>query len=170
MNLGNEQAEIQKLWDAIDLDTDYITRTRQEQTARFPYLVWQSPSANPYPRNQNLGKVGQLIIKEDNKEVDPRFAEHPATLGIEELYFQFAGYINQIDNSSLEFEPLVVTGMAGRVYLDEFLAASEEDLRSVWNRPTLNIFLPRKLEERGQTTARCLNRLRMSPLPSRTLM
>ncbi len=125
----NEQADILKLWEALDIDTDYVTRTQGDQSYRFPYLVWQSPSENPYPRDKSLGRTAHMVILEDSPEVDPRFGLHPSTQGINELYFRYAGYIDQMPNSKLNFAPLVVTGMAGRIYLDEFLTAPNEDER-----------------------------------------
>lgn len=126
---GQGQSNIQDLWDALDLDVDRVRsapppeQTMVEQSAEYSgYIVWQMRSENPYPRNDILNQEERLIVD------DPPFSEHPATQGIDELYFQFTGYLQQIPKSSLEFEPLVNTGMAGRILVyDVVYARSEVD-------------------------------------------
>ena len=53
------------------------------------------------------------------------------TEGIDELYFQYAGYIRPSGNSSLKFEPLVKTGNAGRILVHDWMNTSNsEQLRN----------------------------------------
>ena len=132
---GQEQADIQDLWDALDLDVDRVRSQPppgQSMVEKVPeyssYLVWQLPSENPYPRNNLLNQMERLIIHDRDPNRDPRFSSHPATLGVDELYFQFAGYIQPVPKSPLEFEPLVNTGTAGRILVyDVVYSRSEAD-------------------------------------------
>lgn len=120
---GTETADIQKLWDALDLDIDRVNRNGQP----FPWLVWQLASENPYPRDPVLDQPERVIIREENASVDPRFSGHPATRGIDEMYFQFTGYVRPNPTTSLQFEPLVQTGRAGRILLYDWLAAGDNE-------------------------------------------
>ncbi len=109
---GSGTADIRDLWKALDLDIDYVSLG--EQSA--PYLVWQLPSANPYPRDPVLNFPDRIIVQGSPGDIDPLFSQtHPATTGITELYFQYAGFLRQLPNSSLDFECLVKTGKAGRI-------------------------------------------------------
>ncbi len=124
---GREQANIQKLWDAIDLDVDRQPIPEQRQSTpgqpvreSDAYIVWQQAFDNPYKRNNELNQLEQLIIHERDPAQDPRFSpDHPATRGVDELYFQFSGYIQPVQKSDLEFESLVNTGMSGRVLVSD---------------------------------------------------
>ncbi len=120
---GRDAADIQDLWDAIDLDVD---RQRIQFPAGQPipqgapsydsYIVWQPSAENPYRRNPGLMEPEQLIIHERDPRKDPMFSgTDPATQGIDELYLQFTGYIQPVQKSALEFDALVNTGMSGRV-------------------------------------------------------
>ena len=131
---GRGQADIQKLWDALELDVDRIRWPigQAQPNARVPdyaaYLVWQLASENPYQRNNYLNQKEQLIIHDRDPNRDPRFSStHPATSGVNELYFQFSGYIQPIPKSELEFEPLVKTGMAGRILVETVTSARTEN-------------------------------------------
>lgn len=128
---GSEAANIQTLWDALDLDVDRVRRPKPNGgTDRTPdymsYVVWQLASENPYQRNNLLNKKEHLIIHDRDPNRDPRFSNLPATQGIDELYFQFAGYIQPTPKSALEFEPLVNTGMAGRILMETVASGRSE--------------------------------------------
>jgi ABC-2 type transport system permease protein len=132
---GPDKAEIGDLWTALEMDVDYGKRQIQipagarqdiKPDDRWPYIVWQLASENPYPRNNMLMQKERLIIHDRDPNRDPRFSGvHPATgfregsdrKAIDELYFQFAGYIKPIPKPSLNFEPLVNTGNAGKILL-----------------------------------------------------
>jgi ABC-2 type transport system permease protein len=123
---STETCDIQQLWSALDLDIDRA-QIRQQS---FPYLVWQI--YNPYPRDPSLD-VPELVIIRDETEsgTDLRFGDHPATRGIEELLFQFTGYVRPLPNSSLEFSKLIETGRAGRILTFDFVTSQQnEQLRS----------------------------------------
>ncbi len=78
----------------LDLDVDRVKRERGGVSQLDPWLVWQLPSENPYPRDRELDTPELVIIREKNPETDPMFsAEHPAMQGIEELFFQLTGAI-----------------------------------------------------------------------------
>ena len=125
-----EQANIQDLWDALDLQVDRDRITEGTTSSYWPYICWQSESENPYLRDESLNTPEILVIRETNPQLDPRFGLHPVTTGIDELCFQYVGYIDQIPNSTLTFEPLVQTGRAGRIRLSDFLQASSETARN----------------------------------------
>lgn len=120
---SRDQADIQKLWDALDLDIDRQRLPPQRQSTpgqpvqeNDAYIVWQMVFENPYKRNSQLNEKPRLIIHERNPGQDPRFSGiHPATRGVDELYFQYCGYLQPVQKSALEFEALVNTGMSGRV-------------------------------------------------------
>ena len=122
--LSPETANIQDLWDALDLDVDFgKTRVADGSTARFSYVVWQSEDRNPYPRDQQLNQKEQVVIKERNPESDPRFSRtHSATQGIDELYFQFVGNIQGVAKTKLNHEALVTTSNAGRVLVSDVMS------------------------------------------------
>ncbi|MDG2185833.1 MAG: Gldg family protein [Mariniblastus sp.] len=133
---GAGTADIQKLWDALDLDVDRVMRQIQtSETAvvqqDFPWVVWQLSSENPYPRDSTLDEPERVVIRDENRDVDALFSSHPVTEGIDELYFQYAGYIRPSGNSSLKFEPLVKTGNAGRILVHDWMNTSNsEQLRN----------------------------------------
>ena len=116
---GTGTADIQKLWDALDLDIDTVRRNQQSS----PWLVWQLDSENPYLRDPVLDLPERLVVKEVRSDLDPLFSDHPATRGITELCFQYTGYVNKNPNSTLDFEFLVKTGRAGRVPQFDFWQA-----------------------------------------------
>ncbi len=129
---GSETADIQELWDALDLDVDRVRSSDQGTPVLIPYLVWQLRE-NPYPRDSQLNLPELVLIRDEDPETNPRFGDHPSTRGITELYFQLTGYIEPIQNSQLVFDPLVSTGelsKAGRILLSNFVGAPNEQARA----------------------------------------
>lgn len=132
---GRQTADIQQLWDALDLDLDRVNSTNEAgQSELIPYLVWQLSSENPYPRDKSLDLPELLVIREEDASTNPRFSNaHGSTRGISELYFQYATYLEPIPNSALEFIPLVSTGQysrAGRILKRDFVRAPSEEFRN----------------------------------------
>ena len=120
---GTETCDIQKLWDALDLDIDHASRGPQST----PWLVWQLSSANPYNRDPVLNLPERIIVQELPGDPNPLFSKtHPATRGINELYFQYAGYLRTRPDASLEFEQLAITGKAGRINQMDFVRTAVE--------------------------------------------
>ncbi len=115
INRGGQPADIQKLWRSLDLDTD----RQNAGNGRFlPWVLWQPVSANPYPKDLRLNQQELMIIKEENRD-QPNFnPDHPASSGIDELFFQYAGYIKPTETTELDFIPLVASGSAGRIRSD----------------------------------------------------
>ena len=121
---GTGTCDIQKLWDALDLDIDHVARGGPQPT---PWLVWQLSSANPYPRDPVLNLPERIVVQESRGDLNPLFSKsHPATRGITELYFQYAGYLRTVPNSQLDFEQLVNTGKAGKINQFEFVRTMVE--------------------------------------------
>ena len=133
--VSSESADIQALWDALDLDVDYsVQRLESGSTVKIPWIVWQLASENPYPRDSQLNQQEQIIVHDREQNLDPRFSNsHPATMEdrINELYFQFAGNIQPRPKSKLDFEPLVTTSRAGRIKVSDLLTKRREQLESV---------------------------------------
>ncbi|MEM7783561.1 MAG: Gldg family protein [Planctomycetota bacterium] len=130
---GAGKADIQNLWSALELEMDFSRRnipnvsSQQLPDNRWPYLVWQLASENPYPRNPVMNQKERLVVHERDPGTDPRFSGvHSATQFIDELYFQFAGYIKPAPKMSLNFEPMVKTGSAGRVLLYDLAPAMQQ--------------------------------------------
>ncbi|MEL7498558.1 MAG: Gldg family protein [Planctomycetota bacterium] len=116
---GNDPAEIQNLWNVLDLrvarDATPIVNPNTNQPVLLPRVAWQLPDRNPYPRNQTLSQPEHLVIQQTSQR-DARFSiTHPATQGIDQLYFQFAGFVEPEPSSKLTFEELVNSGQAGTV-------------------------------------------------------
>ena len=113
---GNENADIQRLWDTLDLNIDRETNINPEEARRFgaktAMLAWKR--GNPYPRDRRFD-LGELVILNEEGSDDFFDEEHPATLGISQLLFQFTGYIKKKRDSSLDFRPLVYSGNMGAV-------------------------------------------------------
>ena len=133
---GEEQADIQQLWDALDLDIDRVRCPPppgqplvQKSPEYSSYIVWQLPSKNPYPRNSTLNEMERLIVKNE-PNLESRFSENEATQGVDELYFQYAGYLQQVPKSPLLFDPLVTTTTAGRIQVYDYIYARSEDDRT----------------------------------------
>jgi len=116
---GNQTADIEKLWDLLDLDIDRRQQTFGEQKLTFPWLGWQAASENPYRLDQELNRAGEMFVVRQAKGAEgSRFHDkHAAMRGIEELFFQFTGDIKQKPTSKLEFDDLVKSGQAGRIQL-----------------------------------------------------
>ena len=112
INRGGQTADIQKLWQALDIDTD----RQSAGNGRFlSWIVWQPISANPYPKNVRLNQQELVIITEENG-TQPNFnPNHPASSGIDEVFFQYAGYLKPTETTLLDHIPLVITGDAGRI-------------------------------------------------------
>lgn len=129
---GNEAADINQLFKALDVDFDFIERPiAPNQPVKFPWLIWKA-TANPYPRDSQLDTPELVIVRDDSEslELNSHFApDHPATRGINELYFQYASYLNEVPNPELKFVPLVVTGNCGRILLLDYLRAQSPDQR-----------------------------------------
>ena len=133
---GREQADIQLLWDAIDLEIDRqripqqrtIGPAQQAQQRQYDsFIVWQPRDRNPYLRNEMLSQPERLVIRQRLEINDPRFSGiHAATSGVTELYLQFAGYIQPKQRTALEFEPLVNTGVCGRVLVTDVTTQQTE--------------------------------------------
>jgi ABC-2 type transport system permease protein len=130
-----ESADVQRLWDALELDVDHSLRRLEDgSSVKIPWIVWQLASENPYPRDSLLNQQEQIIVHDREQILDPRFSStHPATMEgrIDELYFQFAGNIQSKPKSKLNFEPLVTTSRAGRVKVSDMLTMRREQLESV---------------------------------------
>lgn len=119
--ITRESADIQKLFAALEIEVDYETIEVESQRLRFPYVVWQL-AENPYPRDNQLNQPERLIIMDRTRESN--FSPtHPATTGIEQLYFPFAGYISSRPRSKMDYEPLVTTSTAGRISLSNLMRA-----------------------------------------------
>ncbi len=112
INRGGETADIQKLWQALDIDTD---RQNAGGNRFLPWVVWQPISANPYPKDSRLNQQELVIVKEEGG-TEPNFnPDHPASSGIDEVFFQYTGYVKPTETTELDFVPLVTTGNAGRI-------------------------------------------------------
>ena len=116
---GDQTADIEKLWDLLDLDIDRRQQKVGDQTLTSPWLVWQAAAENPYRLDQQLNRAGEMfVIRQVETAKGSRFDDkHPAMRGIEELFFQFTGDIKQKPTSKLKFDDLVKTGQAGRIQL-----------------------------------------------------
>lgn len=115
INRGGQPADIQELWKALDIDTD---REKTDDGRFVPWIVWQPSSVNPYPKNRQLSQPELVIVKNTdplNPEID---SSHPAAYGIEQLFFQYAGYLKPTARTDLEFTPLVRVNNAGRLFGD----------------------------------------------------
>ena len=81
----------------------------------MPWIVWQPISANPYPKDVRLNQQELVVITEENG-TQPNFnPNHPASSGIDEIFFQYAGYLKPTETTLLDHIPLVMTGDAGRI-------------------------------------------------------
>ena len=113
INRGGKPADIQKLWQALDLDTD---RQSAGNNRFYPWIVWQPSSDNPYPKDLRLNQRELVIVTDEEDSQQLNFnPNHPASSGIDELFFQYAGYIKPTTSTNLEHIPLVITGKSGRI-------------------------------------------------------
>lgn len=127
INRGGTPADIQELWQALDLDTD---RQSVSENQFLPWIVWQPTSANPYPKDVRLNQQELVIITQQQEGDQPNFnPNHPASSGIDQLFFQYAGYVKPTQSTELEHIPLVVTGDAGRIRGDWVLPRVPVSLR-----------------------------------------
>jgi ABC-2 type transport system permease protein len=128
---GSESANIQDLWDALDMDVDRVTTTLKDgREQKISWIVWQNAD-NPYPANRRLDTPELVIVKNRDPD-DPRFSTtHPSTRGsqsgesqssgIDEMLFQYTGDLAPVPDTELEYDPLVTTGKAGRIRINELL-------------------------------------------------
>lgn len=116
---GNKPCDIQDLLDALEIDIDREPVPGQD--VELAQIVWQR--GNPYPRDPTLEQPEHVVLNQnpDNPNQEYFNADHPATRGINQLYFQFGGYIKPDRNPTLDITDLVVTGNAGRI-LDRIVA------------------------------------------------
>ncbi len=163
-----ETAKIQDLWNALDIDMDWRARTVNRETNQemnFPWMVWQL-AGNPYPRDPRFDQPEQLIVRNRFEEFDIRFADDPATKGINEVLFQFATYINPKPNGELEFKELVTTARAGKILLHDYLLArSEQDLASARGAADTNYTLAARI--RGTLADAPLAEQTTTPAPNK---
>ena len=114
---GRDSANIQRLWDALDLNIDRETNGNPQEAqlfgAKTAMLAWNQ--GNPYPRDRRFDQ-GELVILNEEGSDDFFDKEHPATVGISQLLFQYAGYIKKKRGSNnLEYRRLVYSGNVGTV-------------------------------------------------------
>ena len=115
---SQENCDIQKLWDALDMNVRR-EKIRDSKTAEAAgaistgYIIWNR--GNPYPRNRSFEIPELVILNQENREDQFFQMEHPATRGISQLFFQYAGYFMKKRNSGLTYTDLVMTGNAGQV-------------------------------------------------------
>jgi ABC-2 type transport system permease protein len=120
---GTGTCDIQKLWDALDIDID---RQKMDigngRELLIPWLVWQRESENPYKRDNVLKMPERVVIRELNTTGGALFSgDSPIVNGISEVYFQFAGYFTLKPSTKLEYEQLVKTGAAGRILWSDWM-------------------------------------------------
>ena len=136
---GEGKADIQKLWDALDLSMDRQRLPLSNDPKLVPgvdypefssFIVWQKQSENPYQRNSLLNQPEHIVIDDRDPNRDPRFSgAHGATNGVSELYLQFAGYINPVQQPVLEIESLVNTGQTtGRIQVEEMMRSQGDQV------------------------------------------
>ena len=128
---GPDSANIQDLWDALDMDVDRVTTTMKDgRQQKISWIVWQAAD-NPYPANNRLN-TPELVIVKTRDPSEPKFSTtHPATRGgasdsdqasgINEVLFQFTGDLAPVPDAKLVYDPLVTTGKAGRIRIDDLL-------------------------------------------------
>jgi ABC-2 type transport system permease protein len=132
--LTRETADIQKLFAALEIDVDFESVKVESQSIRLPYVVWQL-AENPYPRDNRLNQPERVILTDRTRE-NNFSTTHPATTGIEQLYFPFTGYLAPRPKSKLEYQPLVTSSQAGRLALSSLMSAqSPQDLSRLRGSP-----------------------------------
>ena len=124
---GGDTADIQRLWDVLDLNIDRVPIRNQQYAEHFgtqtsAKLAWKR--GNPYPRDSSLNLSELVILNEEglgsNTAGDFFDKTHPATVGISQLLFEFAGYVKQKRGSKLNFLPLVYSENMGESNEFEF--------------------------------------------------
>ena len=153
---GSEKAVIQELWDAIDLDVDRkqlakpsTVNPNQRVADKDAFIVWQMSSNNPYPRNSVLNQRERLIVSDGQGYFSP---EHPATSGVNELYFQYCGYIQPTQVAQLEFEKLVETNMAGKITVSNVMERRDDESGSANRQFTLAAYIHGNEVDKGVPT------------------
>jgi ABC-2 type transport system permease protein len=132
--LTRETADIQKLFTALEIDVDFQSIAVEGRTIRFPFVVWQL-AENPYPRDNRLNQPELVIISDRTRETNFS-SSHPAMTGIEQLFFQFTGYLAPRPKTKLDYHPLVTTSQAGRIALAELMSAqSPQELNRLRGSP-----------------------------------
>ena len=111
---GSKAANIQDLWDALELNIDRRNVAGPGQPAAYSgFVLWQPASANPYKRSNQLNLPESVILVQTEQQ-DPRFnPEHEATKDFKEIFLQYSGYLSPAPspNPKLEFESLVNTSL-----------------------------------------------------------
>lgn len=129
-----DAADIQRLWDALDVDIarDRIPNTLTNKPQYISRIVWQLASENPYPRDNRLSGTPEILVinQEVENSPDPRFsATHPAAEGLKQLCLEFAGYVAPKPNTNLTFDDIAWTGRCGEIRLDHYLSREREKKR-----------------------------------------
>ena len=122
-----QPADIQNLWKALDIDTDRVSAGNGQYV---PWVVWQPESFNPYPKDKRLNQPELMIVKQGKSPTLAFHPTHPSTSGINELFFQYAGYVKPTATSELEFVPLVQVSGAGRLRGDYAMPQVPESARA----------------------------------------
>ncbi len=121
---GPETADIDKLFDLLDLDIDRQLQRNGSQSLELPFLVWQPESANPYGKRDTVlsRNLEMFALRQPNTAPGSNYnQDHPAMQGIEELFFQYTGNIKQKPVSQLGYTDLVTINAAGRIQLGQWL-------------------------------------------------
>ena len=119
---GGKPAAIENLWTALDLRPVLEGSFDREsgKSVLLPKVAWQPSDKNPYPRDQRLAELDHVVIQQTSQR-DPRFSPlHPATRGINQLYFQYPGFMTTV-GENLEFEELINSGQVGMVKVYDLL-------------------------------------------------
>ncbi len=106
---GGAAADMQKLWDALDINVERNTATNPPHSL----IAWQPESENPYPRDPTLNIEELIIVRQETDAFPGKFAEHAATIGITELNLQYAGFFAPLPGATLAIEPLVTSDKLG---------------------------------------------------------
>lgn len=113
-----DTADIGDLWSALGITMS--GRLDSRSGLYIPDLVWQK--YNPYKRDRSLDIPERLVIDNANPATgDVQISEvYPATEGIKELLFNFAGAFTRRPDSRYKMEPLVMARAAGRIAMDRW--------------------------------------------------
>ena len=120
------------------VDRPTTVNPNQRVAEKDGFIVWQMSSNNPYPRNSILNQRERLIVSDGQGYFSP---EHPATSGVNELYFQYSGYLQPTPSASLEFEKLVETNLAGRVKVSNIMNRQSDQFGSANRQFTLAAYI-----------------------------
>jgi len=117
----SETGDVAKLFNALDIEVDYESVVVEGQRLRIPFVVWQLGD-NPYPRDMRLSSQPERVIIMDRAGDNNFNRQHPGTKGIEQLYFPFPGYIRPRPRTTMDFQPLVTTSLAGQISLNNLMS------------------------------------------------